>query len=624
VRAAGPLALAAALALFGEAAGAPLEAPAKSSMPPKPRPASVKQRPAPLAPFDSVARRLIAPAGFRALDLDLLINYRREIPPALPAVETLLRRPAAVDSLVPALRRDLEAGDAARLWAWLGARETGIAPWPDPPPLQVYAGLLESILRDYLSPLSPEETDYLAREAPALFRASAEDTSRTPVQMELDRLRGEAVTDSVMALARRLRLSRLAIAADNLEGILDGLRRALGQGGVEEVEAQLRHAREAGVPVSLGTRGDDVHRLSRGIVFDPGGNDRYEFADSARAGNWLLVFDLAGDDVYRAADTVGGAAALLSAQILHDAAGNDRYEGADFAFGAALMGYARLFDGRGDDEYAARSASLGFAFQGIGILEDRAGDDRYASAYHAQGAAGPGGLAVLLDHAGNDRYVSLPVFPDDLRYRDHYLSLSQGFSTGLAPRHAGGIGVLWDRGGNDVYRSDIFGQGAGYWFAWGLLMDDAGNDSTTAYQYAQGAGVHFAAGTLWDLSGNDVRVSKGVSQGCGHDGGFGLLADLAGDDRAVAVDMSAGAGSANGLGVYADLAGRDVYDMAQPRRTLGHADMRRDRGSLGFFLDAGPGKGPDVLPAEGDFTEGAVRSLYEGKHQGYGYGLDAR
>jgi hypothetical protein len=613
VRAAGPLALAAALAWFGEAAGAPL----KTSAPAKPRPA-------PFAPFDSVAHRLIAPAGFGALDLDLLINYRREIPPTLPAVETLLRRPAAVDSLVPALRRDLEAGEPARLWAWLGVPETGIARWPDPPPLQAYAGLLAGMLQDYLSPLSPGETDYLAREAPALFRASVEDTSRTPVQMEVDRLRGEAVTDSVMALARRLRLGRLAIAADNLEGILDGLRRALSDGGVEAIEAELRHAKEAGVPVIVGTRGDDAHRLSRGIVFDPGGNDRYEFADSARAGSWLLVFDLAGDDLYRAADTVGGAAALLSVQILHDAAGDDRYEGADFAFGAALMGYARLFDGGGDDAYAARSASLGFAFQGIGILEDRAGDDHYASAYHAQGAAGPGGLAVLLDRAGNDRYVSLPVFPDDLRYRDHYLSLSQGFSTGLAPRHAGGIGVLWDRKGDDVYRSDIFGQGAGYWFAWGLLMDDAGNDSTTAYQYAQGAGVHFAAGTLSDLSGNDVRISKGVSQGCGHDGGFGLLADLAGDDRAVAVDMSAGAGSANGLGVYVDLAGRDAYDMAQPRRTLGHADMRRDRGSLGFFLDAGPGKAPDALPAEGAFTEGAVRSLYEGKQQGYGYGLDAR
>jgi hypothetical protein len=282
------------------------------------------------------------------------------------------------------------------------------------------------------------------------------------------------------------------------------------------------------------------------------------------------------------------------------------------------MGFSRLFDAAGDDIYIGRCASLGFAFQGIGILQDGEGNDGYSSAYLSQAASSAFGLALLLDDAGDDRYVSRPEFVDDLRYRDRFLSLSQGFSTGSAPRHGGGIAVLHDRAGRDAYTADIFGQGAGYWFAWGLLMDDAGDDVFRAHQYAQGAGVHFAAGALLDGGGDDVRVSKGVSQGCGHDGAFGLLADASGRDSTRMVDMSAGAGSANGLGVFLDFEGEDVHAAGNSAMSLGHADMRRDRGSLGFFLDLG---GRDAYTApRGDDSEWRT---YDGTSRGEGHGLDA-
>jgi hypothetical protein len=45
--------------------------------------------------------------------------------------------------------------------------------------------------------------------------------------------------------------------------------------------------------------------------------------------------------------------------------------------------------------------------------------------------------------------------------------------------------------------------------------------------------------------------------------------------------------------VYIDLSGNDAYAMGYPLMTLGHGDMRRDRGSMGFFLDLG---GKDVYP----------------------------
>jgi len=584
------------------------------------------------APMDTAWRRLMAPAGFRSGDFDLLVNFRTEIPRTLPVVENLLRHPRSVDSLTPALRAAVGGNQfPASLWPWLDVAVPAV-----PSLLKSAAGTgglrphvrsLETALTEAFQAVTPEERAWLRKEAPGLWVHGSEDTSLDPVATEVERLRSDALIDSVMRVADKIRFDRLARASVELEQVRSAVVASARQAGPDEAVRMLKTLRAEGVPVEIGTNGNDVHRLDHGIVFDPGGDDQYVFPDSARPGSWLLVIDLAGNDTYLAKDSVGGAAAFLSGQIVDDEAGDDRYLGRELAFGSAVMGYSHLYDGGGDDVYEARCASLGFAFHGIGLLEDVAGNDLYSSWYFSQGAASTRGFALLLDHAGNDQYLSRPVFPDDLRYRDHFLSLSQGFTSGFAPRYAGGIGVLWDQKGEDTYSADIFGQGAGYWFGWGLLMDDEGNDKFLAYQYAQGAGVHFAVGTLWDKAGNDLRASKGVSQGCGHDGGFGLLVDEQGNDQNAAVDMSAGAGSANGLGVFLDFSGSDRYDMGNPRMTLGHGDQRRDRGSMGFFLDLG---GRDAYPARTDTSsspyEGprndAAWRVYDGKMRGYGYGMD--
>jgi hypothetical protein len=57
--------------------------------------------------------------------------------------------------------------------------------------------------------------------------------------------------------------------------------------------------------------------------------------------------------------------------------------------------------------------------------------------------------------------------------------------------------------------------------------------------------------------------------------------------------------------------------MGNPLMTLGHGDMRRDKGSLGFFLDLG---GRDAY--SNSLESGRVRRVYDGKKRGEGYGLD--
>src|SRR5690606_36380618 len=153
-------------------------------------------------------------------------------------------------------------------------------------------------------------------------------------------------------------------AARDCDDVLYLVLGTLRRDGTEAARVRLEALRdEHGIPVAFGTPGRDVHRLGRGIVFDPGGDDRYEFPDTMRPGSWLMVIDVAGDDVYAARDTAGGGAAFLAAQMIIDLAGDDRYEGRDFAFGAALFGFARLYDAAGDDSYMGRAGALGFAFR---------------------------------------------------------------------------------------------------------------------------------------------------------------------------------------------------------------------------------------------------------------------
>ena len=81
--------------------------------------------------------------------------------------------------------------------------------------------------------------------------------------------------------------------------------------------------------------------------------------------------------------------------------------------------------------------------------------------------------------------------------------MAQGAARGSRTSLAGGIGILRDDEGNDVYEAEMFAQGMGFYYGVGLLWDRAGDDRYRAVRYAQGNGVHEAAGILRDDSGND-------------------------------------------------------------------------------------------------------------------------
>jgi len=344
----------------------------------------------------------------------------------------------------------------------------------------------------------------------------------------------------------------------------------------------------------VGDSGKNVYQRDFAVIIDVGGNDTYHLSE--QQSYVCVIVDETGDDSY-----LGGeydiACGRFGVSVILDRNGDDLYSARNFAIGAGAFGVGVLIDESGDDRYHGDTFTQGAGCFGIGILRDLSGNDYYEGALYAQGFGATYGIGILEDDDGNDRYLIRQVYLDEIRYLDHYLSMSQGFAIGFRPDLPAGIGFLFEGGGNDYYIGDIFGQGAAYWYGIGAIVEKGGNDNYVGYQYVQGSGTHIALGLLIDDGGDDNYIAKGVAQGCGHDLALGLLYDCSGDDTYAAFDLSQGAGNANGIGLLIDENGDDNYAVKRLHNTQGYGDFRREYGSIGVLVDI---KGDDAYTSGGD------------------------
>lgn len=319
----------------------------------------------------------------------------------------------------------------------------------------------------------------------------------------------------------------------------------------------------------------------------------------ARAGVAVLVDLGVDDDVYRAHRLSQGAAAF-GAGVLVDEGGDDSYVGEAMVQGAAAFGYALHLDGGGHDTRSAYTFAQGFSFaRAVGVALDGGGDDRW-----------------LMD-VGDPAQGGDPMYPSAQRPTTSNATLGQGFAFGRradfsdGAHMSGGIAVLLDRAGADVYRGSVFAQGGGFWFGTGILADRAGDDRYDGLWYHGGAGAHYAIGLLLDAAGDDTYGRDipplNVTLGGGHDWSAAFLVDEAGDDDYGGSRITLGAGNANGFGFFADNAGDDTYDMLSATYGQGAAGLRdealrapgsarRKVDTVGVFIDAG---GRDTYRAAG-------------------------
>jgi AbrB family looped-hinge helix DNA binding protein len=244
--------------------------------------------------------------------------------------------------------------------------------------------------------------------------------------------------------------------------------------------------------------------------------------------------------------------------------GNDRH-----VLAPGALPFLLVLDLGGDDTYEGAFASASWPERPVSVVIDLSGNDVYRAGRAPAQGSGSGGIGILWDGAGDDLYVAE--------------SRAQGWGQL-------GVGVLVDEAGCDDYRLGSAGQGAAI-FGAGLLLDRAGDDRYEILHSGQGYGGPGGCGSLVDVSGNDVylavrepgpgreadprtlgRATTSNAQGAGVGrradlsdgrswaGGIGALVDLAGNDSYTGGTFCQGAGFWYGTGILVDAAGDDTYD----------------------------------------------------------------
>lgn len=543
----------------------------------------------------------------------------------LPRVREVLAQPLRLPSMAETIAAAWTSGDSAAVWK-LAAELLDVAFQPDPvrspqtPPgawPDAISPELAAALDRYLADVSRvrdalarafegvafEERGYLAasllagvfnaedrpERIAALTGAGIPEEEIQSVIEEKRKIDPAPAAKAFLDAAQRIDMAALIEAGALLQRAVERLAHAAAD--IDRWPETPVRLGSFPLEVWIGTPGADAYTNAACLILDPGGNDVYSgaagCANGLLGGDVAVVIDLDGDDAYRSGGLLGAGSALFGAAVLHDAGGNDVYQAEYVGQGAGLFGTGWLEDGGGDDTYRALACGQAAATFGLGILRDRDGDDRYRIGYRGQAYAGVSGIGVLVDDAGHDVYFAGGAHPDHDRHDGRFLSLSQGFATGMRPFAGGGVAALLDRSGNDTYTADVYGQGASYWYAAGFLLDASGQDVYTVYHYGQGSGIHISAGFLFDGSGDDRYHGFALSQGNAHDFGVGMLLDRAGHDTYTADHFSQGRGMNNSLGLLVDAEGNDVYLArdAQTCQGVGDDGHHREYGSLGLLLD---------------------------------------
>ena len=486
--------------------------------------------------LDARVARLLDERGLGAEALSIIGNtLRHEAPPPR----------AAPQLVVDLLARPLQAVDAAAIFDRVVPRPLLEAASP-----ARQAQPFDRLLAAYVAEVG------LAREE--LLVATGNAPLDEPALLADVLANGHPSADRLLQVAAATDLDGLAVANERF--ILATTRFALALRSATGVPAETTRFDLAIGTIIIGARGDDTHELK-----------------PATHGAISVVIDLGGNDTYTGADVaVRGFSAII------DFDGDDRYD-MRAGLGAAIAGASLLVDHAGDDSYRARLFGEGAAGFGLAALIDLAGNDTYELDAWGQGFGLPGGVALLWDAGGNDRYTARG--PADAYERGGGLSGAQGAGMGPRTMLAGGIGVLRDDAGDDVYVAEMFAQGTGYYYGLGLLWDRGGNDRYQAVRYSQGTGTHEAVGVLRDDGGNDrYELSVGVGQAMGLDLAVGVLYDAAGDDVYTAGLLAQAASTANGIGVLVDLDGANRWEIAQGERQWGHGEWLRDMPTFGVLL----------------------------------------
>jgi hypothetical protein len=268
--------------------------------------------------------------------------------------------------------------------------------------------------------------------------------------------------------------------------------------------------------------------------------------------------------------------------------------------------FAAIIDLGGDDIYTCAAGGADTTVR-FAVAIDLAGNDLYNSDKSFAFGSGGYGVGVLIDRTGNDVYKS-----------DNFGIASGSF----------GSGILIDRSGDDFYSGDIACQGAAF-MGYGILIDRKGNDRYSARLYSQGFGYVGGFGAILEKEGSDSYIVQGaftdklryedrhlsLSQGFGYgnrpdwSGGIGLILDAAGNDNYTCDIFGQGSSYWFAFGGLWDAQGNDnyiAYQYAQGAATHSSAGILYDVIGADNYVSYGVSQGCGHDLAVGFLLDGNI------------------
>ena len=480
--------------------------------------------------------------------------------------------------------------------------------YPTEPPTRAPAGTpsLESLA----SALADEVTwlDRAVRDATSAWTADEQALITASFPLLAERINeGEYLYDDpqtgrersnrkVVALLAKVDRARLLVVANRIAEQVTALVQVVAVAATADGREGLLIAKDTPAGrIEVWGRGNTRHTERTAFCFDLGGND--DWLDCAGRADLehpvSITIDWGGNDTYGGTSPFNEGGALGGVGILWDHAGDDQYLARTWSQGCGVAGFGLLMDDGGRDVYHGQDECQGVGLAGAGVLSDRSGDDLYTGARFCQGVGFPGGVGALVEMVGHDHFVCTGRYESEYGEPGLFSGFGQGVGFGFRGIASGGIGVLYDVAGDDVYEAGNFSQGGGYFYAWGILRDDAGNDRYIGSRYAQGFAAHQAVGTFLEGGGNDLYQSHStVADGLSWDETSVVFHDVSGDDVYEQGGFSLASAAHNGMVLFLDDAGNDRY-AALPA----HAASNEYHGGKSFalFVDGG---GDDVYASE--------------------------
>jgi hypothetical protein len=195
----------------------------------------------------------------------------------------------------------------------------------------------------------------------------------------------------------------------------------------------------------------------------------------------------------------------------------------------------------------------------------------------AQGFGAPLGFALVENLGGHDHYYCGGLYPNSYKPETPgYEGCGQGVGAGIRQVANGGVGVLLNGGGHNVYEFDYLSHGGGYWCAVGFARDfgpgnkylicrkafNGGERTEQSFQrFGCGWGCHYALGFCFGDGGDDTYEGTIMGTGMAWDCSVGVLCNFGPKIHCEATGgLTQGCGAQGSLGILYHYGDDSVYD----------------------------------------------------------------